>query len=115
MKAFKEKDSAGLAAVYDENAVLFPPDEQRIDGRPSIQKFWQGAIDIGFTDATLNTTDVQEAGDWAFESGTYAGKYPDSTGKMVEETGKYIVIWKKSADGKWRWHWDIWNHDPAKM
>lgn len=114
MKAFNGKDSAGVGALYDEDAALLPPNELRVEGRENIQKYWQGGIDIGFTALTLTTAEVQEAGDWAYEVGTYSGKYPDKTGKIVDDIGKYVVIWKKSADGKWRLYRDIWNNNPAK-
>ena len=45
--AFNAGDAATVASFYSEDAALFPPGEDRVDGRPAIQAFWQGAIDAG--------------------------------------------------------------------
>jgi ketosteroid isomerase-like protein len=29
----------------------------------------------------------------------------------VADTGKFIEVWLKQADGTWRLAWDIWNSD----
>ena len=34
-----------------------------------------------------------------------------SDGKTVAKTGKYVCVWKKEADGKWKAIRDIWNYD----
>ncbi|MER8437828.1 DUF4440 domain-containing protein [Mesorhizobium sp. M1312] len=111
---FAAKDTTGLAQHYTEDAVAFPPNEERIAGRESVQKMWQSWIDAGLTDLTLKAAQVEESGTLAYEDGTYSIKIPGSDGKISEEIGKYIVVWKKGADGEWRMHRDIWNTNPAK-
>ena len=107
-------DTTGLAQHHTEDAVAFPPNEERIAGRESIQKMWQNWIDAGLADLTLKAAQVEESGNLAYEEGTYSIKIPGSDGKISEEIGKYIVVWKKGADGEWRLHRDIWNTNPAK-
>ena len=114
VKAYNAKDAAAVAAMYDEEAAVLPSNDLRVDGRANIQKFWQGGIDYGFTALTLSTTEAQSTGEWAYEVGNYTAKYPDKSGKMLDDIGKYVVIWKKSADGNWRLYRDIWNSDPVK-
>jgi uncharacterized protein (TIGR02246 family) len=111
---FAANDTKGLAQHYTEDAVAFPPNEERIAGRESIQKMWQNWIDAGLADLTLKPAQVEESGTLAYEEGTYSIKIPGSDGKTSEEIGKYIVVWKKGADGEWRLHRDIWNTNPAK-
>ena len=111
---FAAKDAAGVAQHYTEDAVAFPPGESRIAGRDGVQKMWQGWIDAGLTDLTLAAAEIEESGDLAYEEGTYSIKIPGSDGKVSEELGKYIVVWKKGGDGEWRMHRDIWNLNPAK-
>lgn len=111
---FAAKDATGLAQHYTEDAVAFPPNEDRVAGRASVQKMWQGWIDAGLTDLTIKAAQVEESGNLAYEEGSYSIKIPGSDGKTSEEIGKYIVVWKKGADGEWRLHRDIWNANPAK-
>jgi ketosteroid isomerase-like protein len=35
----------------------------------------------------------------------------DPTGKPVNDRGKFLEVWKKQADGKWKCTMDIWNSD----
>ncbi|OAP34602.1 hypothetical protein AU381_25095 [Sinorhizobium glycinis] len=111
---FAAKDAKGLAQHYTEDAVAFPPNENRVAGRESVQKMWQSWIDAGLTDLTLKAAQVEESGNLAYEEGTYSIKIPGKDGKTSEEIGKYIVVWKKGDDGEWRLHRDIWNTNPAK-
>ncbi|MFK0688832.1 YybH family protein [Mesorhizobium sp. IMUNJ 23033] len=111
---FAAKDAKGVAQHYTEDAVAFPPNEDRVAGRESVQKMWQGWIDAGLTDLTLKAAQVEESGNLAYEEGIYSIKIPGSDGKTSEEIGKYIIVWKKGADGEWRLHRDIWNANPAK-
>src|SRR5262245_43062799 len=113
-KAFNARDSAAVAAHYAEDAAVFPPDSHRVDGRVNIQGFWKGAIDAGLGDLTLKAVEVHGSGDSAIEVGEVSFSAPDNSGQRKTATGKYIVFWKKGADGVWRLYRDIWNANPAK-
>ncbi len=113
IKAFNSGDGTGVAALYTENAALFPPGAARVDGRADIQAFWQGAIDSGLSDLTLKTIEVEANGATAYEVGVLTLKAPGENGAVATVLGKYIVVWKNGADGSWRLHRDIWNITPA--
>jgi len=54
---------------------------------------------------------VAQSGDLAFSSGAYEVTLNDPTGKPVNDRGKFLEVWKKQADGKWKCTMDIWNSD----
>lgn len=110
--AFNAGDGQGVAELYTEDAALFPPDAERVDGKAAIAGFWQGAIDAGLADADLETLEVVEAGDLAYEVGTVTLSAPTSDGDRAPVSGKYIVVWQHEGDGAWRLHRDIWNMNP---
>ena len=105
--AFNKADAAGVAATYSPDANAFPPHEAIVKGRTAIQRMWQGAIDSGITSISLATTEVESAGNIAYESGTYEMKLKDG---KVADRGKYCVVWKK-VNGQWMLHRDIWSTD----
>jgi len=105
MAAFKRGDSAGMAAVYTEDAKILPPNLPPMRGKPAIQAFWQGALDMGIAEAVLETVEFEELGDTAWEVGKGVLKTKDG---QVLDDAKYIVIWKREH-GIWKWHHDIWN------
>lgn len=113
MESFKNKDAAGIAAHYSEDAVALPPNAERIAGRENIQKMWQSWVDAGLTDLTLKPLAVEESGDIAIEEGTYSINVPASGGQPMQEVGKYVVVWKKGPEGAWQMHRDIWNSNQA--
>ena len=105
------KNAAAVGKLYTEDASLFPPGAPRQDGREAVMAYWQAAIDLGLSDVVLTTVDVEEFGSTAFEVGRLMATLPAEEGQSRELTGKFIVIWKKDAAGRWRLHRDIWNFD----
>ncbi len=105
--AFAKQDAAGVAAAYSPDANAFPPNAPIIKGRAGIQKMWQDVIASGIASLSLATTEVESAGNIAYESGTYEMKTKDG---KVADRGKYCVVWKK-VNGQWMLHRDIWSTD----
>ena len=65
---------------------------------------------VKIDDAKLNWTpdfvDVSSSGDMAYTYGKYTFSMKDSTGKEVEKKGIFHTVWKKQADGNWKFVWD---------
>ncbi|MBV8664690.1 MAG: DUF4440 domain-containing protein [Hyphomicrobiales bacterium] len=107
VQAIEAGDAATIARVYTEHAVVLPPNARMIEGRDAIQKYWQGVIDAGLGDLTLNSIRVDEyGGDAAREIGWFRVKEPRDQAGPVE--GKYVVVWRKIGSD-WRHDSDIWN------
>jgi len=105
--AFNAGDGATVASFYSEDAALFPPGAERIDGRSAIQTFWQGAIDSGMKIDKLHAVEVDSGGNIAGEVGVFVLSVPGDSG-VTKVAGKYIVTWKR-AGHTWQLHRDIWN------
>ena len=54
---------------------------------------------------------MEKSGDLGFVSGTYELTMNDASGKPVTDKGKYVEVWEKKADGKWKCGTDTWNSD----
>jgi len=50
--------------------------------------------------------DVSASGDLAYTYGQFTYSYTDSTGTTVENHGVFHTVWKRQADGSWRFVWD---------
>ena len=105
--AFNAGDAATVASLYSEDAALFPPGGERVDGRSAIQTFWQGAIDSGLKIDDLHAVEVDARSDMAGEIGVLTLSVPGDGGP-TKVAGKYIVIWKRSGH-TWQLHRDIYN------
>jgi uncharacterized protein (TIGR02246 family) len=113
-EAVRKGDAAAIAALYSEDATLMPPDSDMIQGKPGIQAFFDGGLKMGIKDAVLTTISVSAAGDYACEIGKVLLTVQPSGQAAVQQTAKYVVVWKKSASGSWQLHVDIWNALPAQ-
>jgi uncharacterized protein (TIGR02246 family) len=105
MDAFRRGDAAGLATLYTAGGQVFAPHSEIVAGHDAIRTFWQGAMDAGLTDATLDTVEVERTGETAVEVGRYTLR---AKGGQVADAGKYVVVWKREGGG-WKLHRDIWN------
>jgi uncharacterized protein (TIGR02246 family) len=112
VEAFQAGDAATIASLYTQSAKMLPPDATEVVGREAIQELWQGAIDDGVKDLTLEAVDVEACGDLAYEVGSFSIQVPAENNAMATAGGNYLVIWKRGADGRWRLHIDTWNDAP---
>ncbi len=102
--AFNSGNAPAIAALMSEDAQLFPPNGETVEGREAIQAFWQGFIDMGVK-GSLEVTEIQVGGEMAFKTGTF--RITDPEGNEIDH-GKFIEVWSKT-DGEWHFHRDMWN------
>ena len=90
-----------------------PPNASAATTKEAIRKIWQDLLaNSGLTISWKATkVEVAKSGDIGFVSGTYELTMSDANGKPVPDRGKYLEVWEKQADGKWRCGADIWNSD----
>lgn len=111
-EALKSGDAAAIAALYADDAVRLPPDEPMVRGRAAIEQgFNEFFAGTSARDLTLTTVDVGASGDLAYEIGTFTFQGETEAG-AAERQGKYVVVWKRAADGTWKMQVDIWNDTP---
>jgi len=106
-QAYNQGDTSTLASLYDADAVILPPNAPESRGNEQIAgSFAQEIEQMQPSELRLNTQEVEVAGDFAFEMGAYTARI--GALNTVDE-GKYLVVWKKQADGSWKLYRDIWN------
>ncbi len=110
---FKAKDGLQFSSYYAADATLLPPGGAAIAGKEKITAYWvsffkQPGLVVSGGPASV---EVAKSGEIAFDRGTFKLTVNDASGKPVTSTGKYVVVWKKQADGKWKAHTDIFNND----
>lgn len=113
MTAFDQGDIASIAAHYADDAKLLPPNNPMVQGRQQIQDFFKSLLAMSASRAlVLKTLEVNGSADLAYEVGTYTlTLQPQSASQSITDTGKYVTIWKRQADGSLKLAIDIWNSD----
>jgi uncharacterized protein (TIGR02246 family) len=109
-RAFLRGDAEGVASIYTADAEWMVPGAPPIKGREAITQAWKAVIGPGGNRVRVDVGEVQEAGDWAYEVGTFKTTGPDG---VLLNSGKYIVIWQRQPAGDWKTHRDIFHWDVA--
>ena len=104
--ALNAGDIEAVAALYESDARLLPPNAEIQTGPDAVRAIFGGMIDAGLT-GKLNSLETQVAGDYAYN----VGAYTLTAGETVVDTGKYMETWHRGDDGQWRYTNDIWSSD----
>lgn len=105
------RDAAKVASFYADDALAYPPNEPVAVGKAAAQKVWAAYFAEPSFKISWKTTHAEVKGDLGFTSGTYEDSFKGPDGKLVEEKGKYLCVWKKQKDGSWKAIHDMWNSD----
>ena len=76
-----------------------------LEGRDTIQKFWQGALEMGIKSYEPEIIEVEYSGNLGFFLGKYT-LYGD--GNKIINKGKFVTVFK-NIDGEWKVYRDIFN------
>lgn len=114
-KAAQAKDVNKAVSFYADDAMQFADRGPIVKGKENIRAGWEKMLATPGPGLTFATTGVEVArsGDIAYEFGTYDLATQDSKGRITDEKGKYLTVWKKQADGSWKVAADIDNRDAA--
>jgi ketosteroid isomerase-like protein len=112
-KAAASKDLDKTVSYYSADAIVLPPNVPIATTKEAIKKIWGDMFaSPGFVISWKATkVEVAKSGDLGFVSGTYELTMNDASGKPVTDKGKYVEVWEKQADGKWKCGTDTWNSD----
>ena len=106
-------DWAVNAGLFTQDGMLMPPNEPAVQGRTAIQEWLAATFGAAsFTEFTNAPVEIDGRGGIAYSRATYSLAYTaEGIAEPITDTGKYIVIWKKQADGAWLAVANPWNSD----
>ncbi|MCG6909984.1 MAG: SgcJ/EcaC family oxidoreductase [Deltaproteobacteria bacterium] len=103
-------DARAWAAQFTDDGVQMPPNMPANVGRPAIEAWSKGFMNLFGLTFDLSVEEVRVLGEWAFEQGTYTiGLNPKSGGPPMQDAGKYITVYQRKSGERWRMARDIWN------
>ena len=102
-----------MLSYYSDDAIVLPPNASAATTKEAIRKAWQDLLTSPGLVISWKATrvEVAKSGDMAYVSGTYEVTMNDASGKPVNDRGKYLEVWEKQSDGKWKCGADAWNTD----
>ena len=108
-KAYSAKSLDKAVAFFDDRASLLWPNMPAVTGKAAVRD--AVAKDFASGNLTWRSNEVGASGDLGYTSGTYRSSFKDASGKASVDTGKYLTIWRKQADGSWKVLLDTFNSD----
>lgn len=114
-QAAAAKDVDRIVAYWTDDAVIYSPGEPPLQGKVAIRSYVDGSLKLpGFAITwTPKQAEVSKAGDLGYTTGTNAITVPAADGRTTTMEGRYVTIWRKGKDGKWRCSVDSWSPAPA--
>jgi ketosteroid isomerase-like protein len=105
-------NAEAIARLYDEDALLLPPEALPVRGREGIQGFWGGLLRSYDVHLTVGNDRFEIRGDRAYVVGHYRMETkPKSTEVPVlaPEDGKFLEVLKRQPDGSWSYLVDMYS------
>jgi ketosteroid isomerase-like protein len=115
LKAVLAGGTAAVGATYRDDAVEMPPGRPPLKGRPAIEQyyreFFQSPVKImAFTFSHLETASAGEVG---YMAGTYEQKLSGGPAGPINDSGKFVVIVKRTGS-TWKAAYVIYNSDDPR-
>lgn len=110
---FHAKNLDALLAHYAPDAVAVFPGAPSVTG-DGLRKTYEDALkDPGF-DVSFSSEKIDASGDLAYARGHFTERYTDPNTKAgASNSGSYITVYKKQADGSWKVVEDFTAVEPA--
>ena len=107
--ALKKGDATAILATYTDDAVMIDPGAATLSGKAAIGDFVKGFFANGkVTEHSHVVEGFETDGDIAIEHGRWKLGYQEKGKAKPDVTdARYILVWKRGADGKWLLHRDV--------
>jgi ketosteroid isomerase-like protein len=102
---YTRKDVERLTSRYSEDATLMAPNVPAASGTQAIRAALKQAMEDGNFSMSFESSHVEVSlsGDLAFAQGNYHATRTDVAGsKPVNDTGMYVMVYRKQPDGVWK-------------
>ena len=113
-EAYVRGDIDALVAVYAEDGIAAPGGRDFVRGHDALRELWalpEGRI---VTRHEAKPVELHVAGDLAYDWGYYEGAVVQDGEVRPPFRGKYLIVWQREADGRWRIVHDMWNSLPSE-
>lgn len=118
MEAYHEaastKDAQTVVSMYDNDAMMIPPNAERVEGIEGVRNYRFGFIENAGVELDFETMRIEIApgGDMAWTLAVANASFEGPDGEPGSDRIRDFHVWKKQADGSWKVEVDIWNSGP---
>jgi len=103
--AHEQGDASALADLVTDDAVLWAPGMEDASGRAFIRTAAEGMFAaMSISDFEIESYEVQLHDALAYELATYSETLTPRDGQASVVRGRYLIVWRRDSDGRWRVH-----------
>ena len=112
-QAASTKDRAAVVALYDENALMVPPNADLVEKLEGVQSYRFGFLETPGVELQFEIlrAEISTSGDigWTLSIGDITINNPE--GPPGRDIIRDFHTWKKQTDGSWKVVVDMWNSE----
>lgn len=111
-RSLVEGNFEAVVDAYTPDGKLFPQRGDIRRGEEAIRRYWTppASRESRTVFHRIRPEEIVVQGDTAYDWGYYNGATLMGDGREVYWEGKYVIVWKKTADGAWKIYLDSWNN-----
>jgi len=105
------KDVDAMLATWSDDIVLMPPGKEPVYGKKAVAQYLDPlrTSKHRVLSERFLTVDLQIAGNTAYEVGHVVGEEQAPGKEVTRYRTKYLSVWKRQPDGRWRICRDMWD------
>jgi ketosteroid isomerase-like protein len=114
-RVFGAKDLKSSLEFCTNDASFMAPSAPVAEGKDAIGKSFAAFFTLPDLKITWRPIKIEVArsGELGYSTGAYNMSFKDPAGKTLTDRGKYVTVWKKQPNGRWKVIYDIFNSDLA--
>jgi len=93
--AFNTGNYDQVTALFTSDGLFMAPQREAAQGRKVIERTLREYGEAGYGDLRFETIRVDYSGDMAVEIGRYTVVFPQATGTVVADRGKFLHAWRR--------------------
>lgn len=110
--AFNAGNASEVARVHAEDALVMPPNSDRLEGRAAVETYVQSQFEQAkLSNLQIDSAELRKVGDAFADLGTYRMEAQGPNGQAVTVTGGYMTLLEQGPDGNWLISRNIWNEN----
>jgi uncharacterized protein (TIGR02246 family) len=107
--AWAANDGTAIAAFYADNAIQLPDNGSLAAGRSTIRDSTVAFLQQNSFAWETSAPNIQVSGDLAATYSTFDERWiSKASGDTTRQSGHWLVIWERQADGRWRISKEMW-------
>lgn len=97
------RDMNAALALYTDDAVLLPPDEETISGKEAVRAYYKTSLEASVPKIAIVSDEIGAEDGLAFSRGKIIGQVtPGKEGAPRDLDFRYLMTLRRQPDGTWR-------------